>query len=121
MLSRFHLYPFSAEEQRLGTSASLVYVHELDGFDEAVAPFDVNIDPVPREDQVLGKWQEFSVRPPVPPERIRDFGDVLVRFAESHRLGYQDGITFVDHTNPIEEELRQAILRKVDRSGQGEF
>ncbi|HVX58921.1 MAG TPA: hypothetical protein VG964_04305 [Candidatus Saccharimonadales bacterium] len=119
MLSRFHLYPHAPEEQRLGASASLVYVHELDGFGEAIAPFGVVVEPVAPEDQVLGKWQEFSVRPPLPRERVKQFGDTLVRFAEGHSLN-PDGVAFVDHTDPIREELQQAILRKVGPAREAE-
>lgn len=113
MMRRFHLYPDTAEQQRLGASLSLAHIHELDGFTEAIAPFGVAIERVAPEHQILDKWREYTVRPPLPKEKIKGFGEALVWFAESYGLDYHDGVLFIDHTNPVEEELRQAMIRKV--------
>lgn len=113
MNRRFHLYPHSEQEQRLGLSASLVGANRLEGFEEAIAPFEVTVTEVPKEGRVTDKRGELSVRPPLPKERIADFGSALVSFASSHGLDYHNEVLFVDHVTPTYELLKQAIERKV--------
>lgn len=116
MNQRFHLYPYSDQEQRLGLSASLVDIQELEGFTELIEPFAVSLTEVPEDRRITDKWGELSVRPPVPQEKIQEFGGALVRFAESHGLDYHDSVLFIDHTTgatPTEELLKQALARKV--------
>lgn len=113
MNRRFHLYPHSEQEQRLGLSASLVGANRLEGFEEAIAPFEVTVTEVPKEGRVTDKRGELSIRPPLPKERIADFGNALVSFANSHGLDYHNEVLFVDHVTPTDELLKQAIERKV--------
>lgn len=98
MNRRFHLYPDNEMQQRLSLSASLVNVHRLEGFDEAISPFEVEISEAP-DRMIVGSHQELVVRPPIPKDKLAAFGDVLVKFAKSHGLEGQNKVLFIDHSD----------------------
>lgn len=114
MNRRFHLYPDTNEQQRLRLSMSLVDIHKREGFEAAINPFEVAVQEVDRDEQLIAEsWQELTIRPPIPRERIAAFGESLVNFANSEGLQGAEEVLFIDHTMSDEELLRDAITRKV--------
>jgi len=114
MDSQFYLYPDGPQQQRLRLGASLVGIHLLEGFDEAIAPFEVEVEEA-EERVILESRQELIVRPPIPREKISSFGEALVEFAASIGSAGSNEVRFVDHTDLI-AELKERMQAKLNPS-----
>jgi hypothetical protein len=94
---------------------SLVNIHQEEGFEEAIAPYEVEVTEADTK-KIDGSWQELIVRPPIPLDRTELFGRALVAFAEIHRDPGHNKILFIDHTAPVIDlraEINRKLIRKV--------
>lgn len=99
MKSLIHLYPESNEQQRLRLSYSLQDLHFEPDFNNVVEQFDISLLEVPAGEQLVpSSWQELTVRPPIPREKVEAFGRALIGIAVKSGRRSPGSIGFIDHT-----------------------